>query len=204
MNPDNMPFNWFDVLLVLMIFIGIARGRKRGLSQELLTMLLWLVLVVVCAVAYLPLGNMLTSASPLSPLFCYVVCYLGVAVLVAIIFAPIKRALGGKLISADSFGQAEYYVGMPAGMVRFVCILIFALALLNARLYTSQEIAAAEKYQKDVYGSEFFPGLSSLQRDVFKKSFTGPYLKQYLDFLLIKPTAPQNKPIKRAEEKWMK
>jgi uncharacterized membrane protein required for colicin V production len=199
----NLPFDWFDVVLVLLLFVGLARGRKRGLSQELFTMILWLAIVIICAVAYQPLGNALTSASPLSPLFCYLACYIGVAMLVAMAFAPIKRSMGGKVISADTFGSAEYYIGMPAGVVRFYCILIACLALINARLYTRQEIAANEKYQKDVYGSEFFPGLDSLQQDIFVNSFTGPYVKKYLDFLLIKPTPPQKKQLQRAKEPWV-
>lgn len=203
MNLNNLPFTWFDVMLLLMVIMGIARGRKRGLSQELFTMLLWLVLVLGCAVAYMPLGDLLASATGFSPLTCYVICYLAVAALLSVLFAPIKRALGGKMITADSFGSAEYYVGMPVGMIRFLCILIAMLAILNARLYSTKEIAAREAYQKDVYGSDFFPGLSTLQQDVFEKSFTGPHIKKYLSFLLIKPTSPrQQQPIRRPDEKW--
>ena len=202
MNLNNLPFNWFDVLLVLVLALGIARGRKRGLSQEIFTMTLWLVVIAVCAVSYMPVGDLMASTTPFSALFSYVVSYIALAGLLALVFMPIKRAMGGKMISADSFGRAEYYVGMPAGMIRFLCILIAFLAVLNAREYTTKEIVDREKYQKEVYGSEFFPGLSTLQRDVFEKSFTGPHIKKYLSFLLIKPTAPQRKQIKRPEEKW--
>lgn len=202
MNPNNLPFNWFDVLVIVLAIIGIVRGRKRGLSAELFTMLLWLVLIFVCANTYMPLGKMLASATPISPLTCYVLCYLSVAALLALIFAPIKRVLGGKLISADSFGTAEYYVGMPAGLIRFLCILIAFLALLNARLYSTKEIADSDKYQKEVYGSDFFPGLHNLQQDVFERSLVGPHIKKYLGFLLIKPTYPEKRQLRRAQEKW--
>jgi hypothetical protein len=110
--------------------------------------------------------------------------------------------MGGKVISSDTFGSAEYYVGMPAGAVRFMCILIAALALLNARQYSRAEIIANEKYQKEVYGSEFFPGLNTLQRNVFTESLTGPFIKEYLQVLLIKPTAPEKKELVRAKEEW--
>lgn len=203
MNLNNIPFNWFDALILLMMLLGIARGRKRGLSQELFTMLLWVVLVLGCAVAYMPLGDLLASAIGFSSLTCYVICYLAVAALLSVLFAPIKRALGAKMITADSFGRAEYYVGMPVGMIRFLCILIAMLAILNARLYSTKEIVSRQAYQKEVYGSDFFPGLNSLQQDVFERSFTGPHIKKYLSFLLIKPTAPQQmQPLRRPEEKY--
>jgi len=98
--------------------------------------------------------------------------------------------LGGKLIGSDVFGKSEYYLGMPAGMLRFICMLITALAILNARLYSSQEIAAAQKFQLDNYGSEFFPSMQSLQATVFEQSIAGPPIRKYLGFLLITPTAP--------------
>ena len=82
--------------------------------------------------------------------------------------------------------------------------LIAFLALINARLYSSKEIAAREAYQEDVYGSEFFPGLNNLQNDVFEKSFVGPHVKEYLSFLLIKPTPPEDKQLVRAKEQWDK
>lgn len=203
MNLNNLPFNWFDVLLAVVIVAGIMRGRKRGLSQELFTMLLWVVLIFACSAAYVPLGSALADVTPLSKLFCYVLCYVGLAGFIALLFGPIKRSIGQKIISADSFGTAEYYVGMPAGALRFLCILIACLAVLNARHYTKAEILASEKYQKDMYGSEFFPGLSTIQRDVFAKSLSGPYIKQYLDFLLITPTAPEQKTLRRSEARFM-
>ena len=202
MNLDNLPFNWFDVLVLVMVFVGVARGRKRGLSLELFTMSLWLILVLACAVTYMPLGDLLSSFTPFSKLSCYIISYLFVAGFVVLLFVPAKRSLGGKLVSADSFGGGEYYIGMPAGVIRFLCILVAFLALINARKYSTKEIIDNEKYQKEVYGSEFFPGLSTLQDDIFKKSFLGPHIKDYASFLLIKPTPPETKQIVRAKERW--
>ena len=132
MKLNDLPFNWFDVVLLATVVAGIMRGRKRGLSQELLTLLFWVVLIFACSAAYVPLGNALAEVAPLSKLFCYILCYLGVAGLLAMLFTPIKRAVGEKLISADSFGKAEYYIGMPAGAVRFLCVLVAVLAVLKA------------------------------------------------------------------------
>ena len=48
-----------------------------------------------------------------------------------------------------------------------------------------------EKSQDEVYGSNFFPTLQSLQATVFDKSLTGSWIKRNLSFLLIKPTEPE-------------
>ena len=113
--------------------------------------------------------------------------------LILLVFALIKRAFGGKLLGSDVFGRAEYYLGMGSGLVRFGCMLLVALALLNARYFSPTEVRAMEKYNDDVYGSDYFPSLHSVQEAVFEKSVTGPLIRQHLGFLLIKPTEPEKK-----------
>jgi hypothetical protein len=103
-------------------------------------------------------------------------------------------------VGSDVFGSGEYYLGMVAGVVRYICILIFALAFLNARLYTQTEIASDLAFQNDVYGSNFFPKLYTVQDDVFKKSLIGPQIQKELGFLLIKGTPPEQKELKRKKE----
>lgn len=125
--------------------------------------------------------------------------YIGCALLITAGFAALKKALGGKLIGSDIFGKSEFYLGMLGGTVRFGCILLAALALLNARYYNRDEINAAVKYQNDVYGSNFFPSLYEVQAQVFQGSVTGPWIKSQLGFLLIKPTAPENKQFKQRD-----
>lgn len=188
MSFDRLPFNWFDLILVIVLLMGIFRGRKRGMSEELMTLLQWIAIVIACSILYRPLGEWLASVSLMSKLMSYITAYLLTAGIVAIAFVLFKRAFNGKLIGSDAFGRAEYYLGMPAGMVRFGCILVAGLALLNARFYTQQEIQAYKDFQMKNYDSEFFPGLQTLQANVFEKSLTGPGIKKYLSFLLIQPT----------------
>jgi hypothetical protein len=197
MTLDHLPFNWFDIVVALVLLIGLQRGRKRGMSEECLLMLKWVALVLVCSVAYEPLGRWFTGIAPFSLLFCYIVAYAATALVVASVFLLIKRALSGKLIGSDVFGRGEYYLAMPSGMLRFACILLAGLALLNARLYQADEIRAMAKFQNDNYGSQFFPTLQTMQEEVFTKSLIGPQIKTHLGFLLITPTRPEVKQLER-------
>ena len=200
MSLDKLPFNWFDVALVVVILMGIQRGRKRGMSEELLTLLNWLCVVVVCTVAYRPVGKAITGTGMVFDLLSsYLIAYVGIALLITGIFALIKRSAGGKLLGSDVFGRSEFYLGMLAGVVRFCCILIVGLALLNARYYSPAEIKAQTDFQNDVYGSTYFPTLCSLQQQVFDASMTGPWIKQFAGFLLIEPTTPQPTQLKAKE-----
>jgi hypothetical protein len=194
MNLDQLPINLFDFVVIVVLGMGIAKGRKRGMSEELLSLLTWLAILFGCAAVYEPGGQMVAQfTSMFGRLACYLVAYVGGALLVMLLFAGIKRGLGGKLLGSDIFGRAEYYLGMGAGLVRFSCVLLVGLALLNARYFNPLEVRAMEKFQDDVYGSNFFPTLHSLQTTVFDKSLSGPWIKQNLGFLLIKPTEPDKR-----------
>jgi uncharacterized membrane protein required for colicin V production len=203
MRLDALPFNAFDILLVVILGAGIYTGRKEGMSGGLVPLLRWLCIVFVCAAAYEPVGHFfLQSTSLFSTLSCYLLAYVGSAIVIVVLFIAIKRGLGGKLVGSDVFGGTEYYLGMGSGLIRFACITIAFLALLNARLYSQKEIKAREAYVNDVYGKDYFPGLQVLQSSVFEKSLTGPWIKENLSFLLIKPTAPEDKSLHQKEAKW--
>ncbi len=199
MSLDQLPFNWFDLVLVVVLLMGLFHGRKRGMSEELLVFLQWLAIVIVSAAGYQALGDRIAAVTPLSHLTCYVLAYVVLALGVVVAFLLFKRLFHGKLVGSDAFGRAEYYLGMAAGMTRFGCALLAGLALLNARAYSPEEIRAYQAYQNEVYGSEYFPGLQTLQANVFERSLTGPLIRSHLGFLLIKPTAPERRELPRKD-----
>jgi len=200
---NSLPFNGFDLALAVILILGIVRGRKQGMSMELMPLITWLVVLFVSAVAYEPIGSFFSGTVTLfDTLRCYLMAYTGAALLIVMVFAGLKRSLGGKLIGSDMFGRAEYYLGMGSGLVRFACILLVGLAVLNARLYTVEEVRAEERFQNDVYGSHFFPTLHGVQATVFEHSLTGPWIKENLGFLLIKPTQPQDVALHQKDAKW--
>ena len=190
MNIANLPFNWFDIVVMIVLLVGVRSGRKHGMSQEVMFMLTWVALVILCGIAYEPLGLWLASTAGLGKLLSYVLAYALTAAFVALVFVFLQRVIGERLKGSDTFGKAEYYLAMPAGMLRFACIILAFLALLNARLYHTYEIKAMTKFQDENYGSQFFPTLQSVQSDVMEQSFVGSQARKYLSFLLIKPTAP--------------
>ena len=200
MNFGNLPFNWFDITLMVVLFVGLSRGRKNGLSAELLGTFKWLALVFGCAFAYGPVAEFITTSSSVFSLFsANLLAYIGAGLIIASLFAFLKKASGGKLFGGDAFGNGEFYFGMAAGMVKFTCITFAALALLNARYFSPGEIKAELKYQNEVYGSDFFPSLYTVQSQVFEKSLVGPWIKKQLSFLLIKPTVPEQTQLARKE-----
>src|SRR6186713_161218 len=91
---------WVDFVTLLVICIGIVRGRKRGLSEELLDTTMWLIIVVAGALLYRTIGNVLIQKPILSLLTFYMLSYIAVALAVKIIFVLIKRKFGQKLVES--------------------------------------------------------------------------------------------------------
>jgi uncharacterized membrane protein required for colicin V production len=197
MKMTDLPIHWFDFVVLIVVLLGINKGRKNGMSVELMTMLQWLAIIFAAAYLYRPLGDTLCHSSPVSHLFAYILMYVATAIVVKLIFAMVKKGLGGKLVGSNVFGRAEYYLGMLAGGVRFTCVLVAAMALLNAPYYSNQELASAKAYQVEMYGSAFFPGLGSAQQEVFKHSLLGSAFQHYAGFMLITQTKPEKKDFER-------
>lgn len=195
----NLPFNWFDVFVVIFLVVGAFRGRKRGMSQEIIPLVKWLTLAFVCGFLYEPVARLISQSTVFSMLAASFTSYLGLALLIAIIFTLINRSLGGKVIGSDAFGKSEYYLGIFSGILRFACMLIFGLALLNARLYSPKEIEDHNRYVMQNYDSDFFPTMFQVQDQVFRQSLSGSTIVSNLDFLLIKPAYPDAKPLQRRE-----
>jgi uncharacterized membrane protein required for colicin V production len=192
----KLSVNWFDLCVLALLIVGIVVGRKRGMSVELLSVFQWLIIVVVAAMASGPFGKMLAEFSGLGPVFTYIFAYLLVAIAIKIVFVLIRRMAGEKLVSGEIFGRFEYYLGMAAGLVRFACMIVFFLALMNAKQVTKAELTAQLKYQQDWAGSVYFPPFGSIQRQIFEESVSGRAVKQYLPDQLINvdPSAGGNRP----------
>lgn len=191
MNLQTIGVSWVDFVVVFVLGFGIWRGRKRGMSEELVDIVKWTITVVAAALAYRPLSVLVQqSTGALSPLVASVGAYLAVVLVIAIAFFYIRKHTEEKLTGSDVFGSGEYYLGMFSGLARYACILIVAFAFLHARQYSAEEIKASEKYQLDNFGSSFFLTLPDLQRAVFAESIFGRSVKEFIGFVLIVPVAP--------------
>lgn len=185
---NSLPLNWFDAVVVIVLCFGLFRGRKNGMSKEILPLFQWLAIILVCGLFYSSAADLLVRYAAVDKMTGYMTGYAVLALLIFFIFSMLKRTVGLKLFGSNLFGGAEYYLGMPSGAVRFACMLLCALSFLNAPAYSSAQIQAANNYQERWYGAHFFPDLFNVQDAVFKQSFTGPYVRDYLGVLMIKPT----------------
>jgi uncharacterized membrane protein required for colicin V production len=208
-TSQGFVFGWFDIAVVAILGFGLYRGRRNGMSKELLPVLKWLIIVVVCGLAYQPIGAIIAKYTGMTKMWSNLMAYFVLMILIMIPFDLLKRHFAEKLAMTDSFKSSEYYLGMMAGTIRFGCILLVAMALLNARFYSQTEIKQNAAYNQQwfgggEYGGDYFINLNSIQKFVFDESASGHFVKTgTLGALLIKSSpsdaakanAPKKQPI---------
>lgn len=185
---------WIDICVIVVLLLGFWRGRRRGISVELLEVLQWLAIVVVAALAFKPLALRIGPPLTLSPGYAQVAAYLTVACAIHFFFSWAKSTMGERLANADAFGAWEYRLGFVAGGLRHACILLVFLAVLHARNVDPAERAAFAKMQADNFGSISFPTLGSTYQMVFEESATGRWVQKHLPEQLIHPMTPGARP----------
>jgi len=191
MNFSNMGMGWFDGVVVLMLVAGLLRGRSRGMSAELMDLILWVSIVVAGGLGHTTLGRVISGVTGAGLMLSHIIAYLGIMVFLGFLFMMLKHGVGEKLIGSDVFGNLEYYLGMCSGMARFLCMVFVFMAVLNARLYTGEELKAQVKFQEKELGSVFFPTVAMMQKNVFQDSLIGKFTKDNLSMLLVTPTHPE-------------
>jgi uncharacterized membrane protein required for colicin V production len=193
MKAPPLIVSWVDIALLAVVIAGIFRGRKRGMSEELLDVIKWVTILVAAAFVTRPAGQMLAQSSPFSLLSCYIFIYTLIIVGLKVLFGFIRKRIGDKLVSSDFFGSTEYYLGMVAGAFRYLCVIIVVLAFINARYYSPEEIAEDARVQQHNFGDIRFPTWAALQNQVFNRSVSGAMARDFVPFCLIPPTPPETK-----------
>src|SRR5687767_10303047 len=107
MSVSAFQLMWFDLLVLALVAYGIFRGRKRGMSEELLDVFQWLCIVVLGALLYSPLGKGLARFASFPLLLSNIIAYAFVAIVIKFTFASVKRSVGEKLVHSDAFGRWE-------------------------------------------------------------------------------------------------
>lgn len=200
--------NWFDFVFLAFLVAGILRGKKRGMSQELIDFFIWVGIVVGGGFGYSFIGNFISQKTGLELLWSNVLGYFAIVLFFLILKSILDKIFHDMLVGSDIFGGLEYPLGMIAGALRFLCMLLLLLALINAKLITDAERLAEIEKQKRELGKTYFPSLGEIQDSIFNHSISGKFIKNNLSWCLIKgvpaksaPQQPDEKTIKNQKQK---
>jgi hypothetical protein len=166
-----------DIVVLITALLGMRIGHRRGVTQELMRLLMWLVLIYTPPWVCRQLDSQVVQYTGISMLWSRFVLYGGTAALAFILVTMAKNALQDRITSMNLFGKLEYPLGSLAGVLRYFCIIVMVLALIHARAATDAERAQGGAW-------------SQVQDNVFEKSWSGQFVEKYLDTLLIPATIP--------------
>jgi uncharacterized membrane protein required for colicin V production len=201
----NLPFGYFDVIVLMWLLVGLLRGRKQGMTQELLPMSYWVSTVLLAGFFNQPLAGLIReyTRGAFSVLWSGIVAYALIALSLALVFAWFKHLLGDKLTGSDVFGRCEYYLGMASGVLRFAAMLLVLLAFMHSRVITRHELddinAQMKKNLEDIHPPRYIYG--SIEQLIFSQSLSGSFVQNDLSDLLIPTVAPPERPISESPKK---
>ena len=182
---QSISVNWFDGVVAVWLILGFYRGRKNGMSEELLLVFQWLAILWGCSQLYYPIGALIANNTPVPQYWGYVIGYVTVAILISAVVGRMKSIMGEKLVGSDLFGNYEYYLGMLAGIFRFFCMIVCLLAVLNFKVASQKDIEEAAKAQKQALEDIHLPTPSEIQRGMLFGSMTGRFVTHRFPELLI-------------------
>jgi hypothetical protein len=183
-------FDYFDIVAVCWLIIGLLLGRKRGMSQELLPLVQWIGIVWTAGLLYLPFGIFIHHHTFFSILWSNVTAYVLTAAGVHLIYFWLRHVFAAKLGEKNFFGRAESYLGMTAGAARFGCMILAVMALMNARVITGDELTKTGKSPKEKVAKAGFPTYDGLRQEVLFKSYAGNWVRSNLKSVVIAPVVP--------------
>jgi hypothetical protein len=192
LSLGNLPFGWFDFIFVALLVFGAFRGRKNGMTKELVPTLRWISIVVAAGLGYEFSGDIFRNYFGLNLAPSYCLGYLTVAFIVFLLFIPAESFLTPRLAGSNIFGGSEYYLGIASGVTRYLAVIFFFLALMNAPRYSNADIKAHKEYAAKTFGGgqqgfsgDFFPTFQEVQEGVFRNSLVGPLISDHLVVMLI-------------------
>jgi uncharacterized membrane protein required for colicin V production len=190
----NLPFGWVDGILVVWLVVGFLRGRKHGMTQELLPVLQWIGIVLLGGFFNQPLASYIRQSTDgaIHGLWACVMAYGVIAFGTALVFALLKHWLGEKLTGSDVFGRFEYYLGILAGVTRYACMALVLLAIMHSRVVTQAELDGINVQMKknldDIHPPRYVYGC--IEQAIFAQSFTGRTVQTNLPDILIPTFGP--------------
>lgn len=189
----QLSFNWFDAVFLITIGFGCYDGKKNGLSGEHIPLFKWMLIGLAGGVMGDLFGSLLQMTLSLSSYWSRMI---GAALWIGTgwgVFAFLNSKGITQLKDSDWFGKVEYPLGVVAGALRLLCILLTVMSLLNGRIYTTAQIQAQREEQIRELGSAIFPTVGMINGAVFKGSYIGPRLNRWMGwaFITASPAPPK-------------
>src|SRR5579863_992613 len=96
LSDNALPFNWFDVAVLVLLGFGVFRGRRNGMTRELAPTIQWLLVVFAAGLGYPYLAQIYNTQCHMYKLWSALGSYLSIAIPLFLMFMPIKKAFKNR------------------------------------------------------------------------------------------------------------
>ena len=182
-----MPFSWFDGVVIVLLGVGVFKGKKHGMSEELFPLMAWLAVAVGAGMLYQPVGNFLAEHVRIPRYWIMVLTYIFIAFMLHTIFTVIRKKAKDQVQKIDIFGKMEYFLGMIAGALKVACMIVVGVSLFCSKIVTEEEVKRDRAKQENDLGTTFFPTRKTAHYDIVYGSFTGDFLRNKVPNLVMQP-----------------
>jgi len=176
--------NMFDAVLAGALGWGIYQGKEHGASTTHVSVVQWMLIGLAGGFAGNLLGSLMFSILG-SAYWGQLTGYLLWIFIVAAFFAFLNSKGKGEWKDADWFGRLEYPLGVLGCVLKYFCIILTIMSILNAKHYSAEDIRKDRAWQIEEFGSALFPTFTMLNNTVFNTSFCGPYVKKAFSWAIL-------------------
>ena len=176
----------FDLVVLIWLAVGLFRGWRNGVSLEVLLLPQWVAAIVVGAVVYPYLGGLIIRMTNCSAVEGARWGYVAPALVAYAMASRLRHFVGNRLADADMFGKAEFRLGAIFGLLRFACMALVVIALIDAYLPAEWETQNKGAKLEGVGGYSVNP--VQIQREALLHSWTCRLSRAYLKPALIWPS----------------
>jgi uncharacterized membrane protein len=186
-DVSQLRLGWIDFLAVISLLLGLHLGNRTGASKQILSFVMWLLVLAFSAFGYLFLGPLFAKWFNLEAWGGDLVAYVTIACVTGLILAVINRKYADRVEASTAFGKMEYVLGPIAAMVRNLAVLLLVMGAIHGLQVSSVVEQRERKEQMNNYGMMLYPTKGMIREAVFEDSTTGRLAQRFLGFLMVDP-----------------
>lgn len=171
---------WFDPVFLLVLALGVWRGRLNGAAREHFAAGQWLFVAVVGGVMSRALGGLMVKWLGVTFFAAGIFGYVVGGGIVLIVAAVLRTYHADEMLDTAFFGKAEPAAGGVFGALKFFCLLTIALAFVHAR-------KVADPADPRTFHE-------TLHVQIFDRSLAGAALEKAGAFMLIPASSNARRP----------
>ncbi len=161
-------WNWYDIVVGVMLLYGIWSGVRTGLFGEILRVIGLVAMLVAALRWYIQLGNAVQSATKMPEEPARLLAFVLMAIIVYLAVRAVRNFVQSRLKKMTFWAFVDNFGGAAAGLVRMVVVMGFLTIMISLMRspFWHKQVSTSSRFGSYVVAQ--FPAVA----EVVKKEFT--------------------------------